>query len=143
MSAILTAIGSWIAGCVVPAVEFIVEGVSIVASFLGCLSLGQILCIVLAIALITAAVITYYKNFTSQLNEKYEDAQLIDEKKVFEQLDAHKGESANIETKITFFEKEMKKEVDQLIKEEILPCKDKNASKKALARIYDDVACSF
>ena len=32
---------------------------------------------------------------------------------------------------------------DQLIKEEILPCKDKNASKKALARIYDDVACSF
>ena len=118
MSAILTAIGSWIAGCVVPAVEFIVEGVSIVASFLGSLSLGQILCIVLAIALITAAVITYYKNFTSQLNEKYEDAQLIDEKKVFEQLDAHKGESANIETKITFFEKEMKKEVDQLIKEE-------------------------
>ena len=32
---------------------------------------------------------------------------------------------------------------DRLIKEEILPCKDKNASKKALARIYDDVACSF
>jgi hypothetical protein len=30
-----------------------------------------------------------------------------------------------------------------LIKEDILPCKDKNASKKALARIYDDVACSF
>ena len=127
MSAILTAIGSWIAGCVVPAVEFIVEGVSIVASFLGSLSLGQILCIVLAIALITAAVITYYKNFTSQLNEKYEDAQLIDEKKVFEQLDAHKGESANIETKITFFEKEMKKEVDQLIKEENIEEKKKTS----------------
>ena len=30
-----------------------------------------------------------------------------------------------------------------LIKEDILPCKDKNASKKALARLYDDVACSF
>ena len=130
MSAILTAIGSWIAGCVVPAVEFTVEGVSIVASFLGSLSLGQILCIVLAIALITVAVITLYKNFTSQLNEKYEDAQLIDEKKVFEQLDAHKGESANIETKITFFEKEMKKEVDQLIKERKMKRKMRKEKRK-------------
>ena len=56
--------------------------------------------------------------FSSFSKVKYEDDHIIDEKKMFEQLDALKSESANIETKITFSEKEMKKEVDQLIKEE-------------------------
>ena len=60
----------------------------------------------------------FFRLFSSFSIEKYEDAHIIDEKKMFEQLDAHKSETANIETKITFFEKEMKKEVDQLIKEE-------------------------
>ena len=56
--------------------------------------------------------------FSSFSKVKYEDDHIIDEKKMFEQLGALKSESANIETKITFSEKEMKKEVDQLIKEE-------------------------
>jgi hypothetical protein len=31
----------------------------------------------------------------------------------------------------------------KLTEEGILPCKDKNSSKKALSEIYDHVACSF
>ena len=63
--------------------------------------------------------------FSSFSKVKYEDDHIIDEKKMFEQLDALKSESANIETKITFSEKEMKKEVDQLIKKENIKEKKK------------------
>jgi len=118
MASILASIGSWLAGAVVPAVKIFVEGVSIVASFLGSLSLGSILMIVFAIALVTVAVIAYYEGFFNDIRNKYENVQLFDVKKIFEKLDAHKGEAAIIEQKLSFCDKDLSKEINNLISEE-------------------------
>ena len=81
----------------------------------------------LQLIVIVTGIVISYKVFSSYSKEKYEHAQLVDEKKVFEQLDAHKGESAKIVTKITFFEKKTKSEVEQLIKEENIEEKKKSS----------------
>ena len=118
MASVLSAIGSWISGVAFPSIiNFFVEGVAIVVSFIGS-PLGAVLLLVFAIALITAAVIAYYKGFFNTVKQKYENVNLVDEKKIFEQLDSHKGEAANLETQLTFFEKDINEEVNNLISEE-------------------------
>ena len=117
MATILGAIGSWITGTALPGViNFFVGGVSIMASFFGSW-LGAILLIVFAIGIITTAVISYYKDFFNSVKNNYENAQLIDEKKIFQELDNHQGQSATVGVKFTFFEKELDEEVNNLIAE--------------------------
>ena len=98
--------------------KIIVDGVSIVASFIGSLSLDSFLLIVFAITIITAGVISYYRGFFDSLEQNYENAQIVDQKAFFQQLDEHKGEAASIEQKITFFDPYLNKEVTNLINEE-------------------------
>jgi hypothetical protein len=117
MATILGAIGSWITGTALPGViNFFVGGVSIVASAVGGW-FGAVLLILFVISLITAAVIAYYKGFFNSVKDKYENVQLIDEKHIFEELNSHQGQSANLEAKLTFFEKDLNEEVNNLITE--------------------------
>ena len=106
MSSLLGAITSWLGGSIVSAVKFLIGGVKIVVSFLGSYALGPILLLLISIALITAAVIAYYKGFFSKVKEE-KNAELVNEKAFFKELDANEGKAGKIEQKLTFFEKEI------------------------------------
>ena len=124
MATVLAAIGSWITGVAIPAVtQFIVGGVSIIASLIGwpCFML-----IAFTIAIITTAVILYYKGFFNDVRKNYKDVQLVNEKKVFEQLEQNKGKNAQIDVKLSFYEQKFAKEVECLIDKENI----KNPGKK-------------
>ena len=130
MATVLAAIGSWITGVAIPAVtQFIVGGVTIIANLIGwpCLML-----IGFAIALITTAVILYYKGFFNDVRNNYKDVQLDNEKKVFEQLEKHKGEAAHIDVNLSFFDKELTKEVENLVNKENI----KNEGKKDTMKLF-------
>jgi hypothetical protein len=117
MSSILAAIATWISGAVIPAIEFLIEGVTIAVSFIGT-PIGAVLLCVFAIALITVAVISYYQNLFDSVEKNYENAQIVDKEGIFKQLNDHKGEAATIETNLTFFENKINDEVNKLLTQE-------------------------
>ena len=130
MATVLAAIGSWITGVAIPAVtEFIVGGVTIIANLIGwpCLML-----IGFAIALITAAVIVYYIGFFNDVRNNYKDVQLDNEKVVFQELEKHKGEAAHIDVNLSFFDKDLTKEVESLVNKENI----KNEEKKDTMKFF-------
>ena len=126
MASVLAAIGSWIGGVAVPAIaNFIIEGVAIVASFI---SSPFLLAIGFTIAVITTAVILYYNGFFDSVKKDYKDVQILDEKKIFDELNQHKEEAAQIGMSLTFFEKKLDKEILNCINKENI----KNEEKKIL-----------
>lgn len=137
MSSILRAIGNWITGKAIPSViNFFVGGIDILTTFIfSCLC--AVLILIFTISLITNEVIEYFQNFFNSVKEKYENAQLVDEKKIFEELETHKGEAANIETKLTFFDKNSNEEVNNLIKEENIEESKKTSMNLFINEIID------
>ena len=130
MASVLAAIGSWIAGVAVPAItQFIIEGVAIVASFI---SSPFLLAIGFAIAVITTAVILYYKVFFNSVKKDYKEVQILEEKKIFDELDQHKEEAAHIGLNLTFFEKNLNEEILNYINKENI----KNEEKKSTLRVF-------
>ena len=130
MASVLAAIGSWIAGVAVPAItQFIIEGVAIVASFI---SSPFLLAIGFAIAVITTAVILYYKGFFNSVKKDYKEVQILEEKKIFDELDQHKEEAAHIGLNLTFFEKNLNEEILNYINKENI----KNEEKKSTLRVF-------
>ena len=130
MASVLAAIGSWIAGVAVPAItQFIIEGVAIVASFI---SSPFLLAIGFTIAVITTAVILYYNGFFDSVKKDYKDVQILDEKKIFDELNQHKEEAAHIGLNLTFFEKNLNEEILNYINKENI----KNEEKKSTLRVF-------
>ena len=142
MASVLAAIGSWIGGVAVPAIaNFIIEGVAIVASFI---SSPFLLAIGFTIAVITTAVILYYNGFFDSVKKDYKDVQILDEKKIFDELNQHKEEAAQIGMSLTFFEKKLDKEILNCINKENIKNEEKkngeNNNKKNLDLYENGVA---
>ena len=116
MASVLAAIGSWISGVAVPAItKFFVDGVAIIGSLI---SSPFLLLIGLTIAVITVAVILYFSGFFNTIKNDYKEVQLIDEKKILNDLNQHKDQAAHVGVNLTYFEKKLNQEVSNYIDKE-------------------------
>ena len=75
------------------------------------------LIITFVIVVITVGVIIKFKELFNSIQRKYENAEISDQKKFFNDLDKNRDKSGKVELKLTTFDKEINKEVTNLITE--------------------------
>ena len=70
--------------------------------------------------------------FFNDTRNKYRNVEIENERQIFEQLEKHRGEFAHIEVNLSFFDKDLTKEVENLVNKENI----KNEEKKDTMKLF-------
>ena len=118
MSFLLTCIktiGSWISGTPFQSViNLFIEGVSVLSKFISSI-MGIKLLIVLAIAVVTAAVIASIVQAYKKSQEEFKDVKFVGMDRLREKLNKNNGDAAKIHNKCYTFKQNVKSKVNNFI----------------------------